>query len=1041
MAEPAKIDLNTVRRGDTYVVDFFFTDTDGTKDISAVTIDAQARKEMDGTLWFDLKPIVVDASNGHFRIHLTHEETRQLTEAPPNSFSGIYDIQFSWAGANETYVSTIVAGSISISKDVTQVPTAPSGDAVLQQPTNQEINVYYSLYPGSPNYSDVVTAEQLTPVQYNIAASLGLANIDYVNEAGVAAKVAKDAAEEAKGYRDQAKQSEQIATIQASKATTEAANAKKSADDAVAVVTGGTASLSPEPGKIPLADSEGKIDDGWLSSVAKYCQTEADMRRMISSNLNKFAACGFVEYGKHYSSGAQYSPINEGLWTRTNSKNLIVMGRGDDAGGAIGESASDKPILHVAGVLFELAYLGLSSSAYYCAITVPEAPDGTVTYNVDTGEVVKHLNQSSAFSSETATIKVVTDRFDLITFEVFLEEITPTNDDVYPRGVVQCRKTGEEDGVSLTSGNRPQSYYAAFPEDSWSTGNRWAWSTLTDEQKASILSNPRNNIFLLDDGRLVQWRVRQRAIEGRGNGDWGYVSWPENDSHWVGFDYVSSADYYIHAQGVNNQVSQSTEALFKGRKRPDFKQEIVGAFHANSSETSDTVGVNGECYLYVADRVSRLNKGAFHLSFNPMGTAQVWNIGHSNNTVWYNSSAMEINSKEDCFKFGDSSDLNSVVREDWGSLSVGESGRDDGRFYDAIYSSGVGGVLDDRLSAWNMDSPEEASKVNAKILNNVFRGEEKLPLTKVFSSASLVPSGWTVVNNDDPSAVVATTLTNNSVEGNFYCTEVVGDPARIVQIDQLSDGWIGYWCKDKPTVDVTTYKLTRKKLGSELTSAQYTDDNGGVWSMASYSVDRATNSFTAANASGLKVMLVHYLTSASVTEDDDNSPVFNANAGIGPVLFLADNRVEYGASLANSLINDVVTADAAGVRSYQAYVDSFFIRYNSNKLYSSSVYAKTITHGELLLSDPGSNTFAVKALSRQISENLSLKLGFSWNEIKFDGTDWGDDSSIKIEDSNKFTYTNLNAETCLAGASKLSKPYGYGKNHARFGTQEPGVDL
>ncbi|PPL14052.1 hypothetical protein UN63_16785, partial [Oceanisphaera arctica] len=44
----------------------------------------------------------------------------------------------------------------------------------------------------------------------------------------------------------------------------EAAKAKQSADTAAAIVTGGTATLTPEPGKIPLADSEGKIDINWL---------------------------------------------------------------------------------------------------------------------------------------------------------------------------------------------------------------------------------------------------------------------------------------------------------------------------------------------------------------------------------------------------------------------------------------------------------------------------------------------------------------------------------------------------------------------------------------------------------------------------------------------------------------------------------------------------------------------------------------------------------------------------------------------------------
>ncbi|EOW9224868.1 carboxypeptidase-like regulatory domain-containing protein [Vibrio cholerae] len=43
-----------------------------------------------------------------------------------------------------------------------------------------------------------------------------------------------------------------------------ASQSKASADRAAAVVTGGTATFEPSPGKIPLADARGKISSGWL---------------------------------------------------------------------------------------------------------------------------------------------------------------------------------------------------------------------------------------------------------------------------------------------------------------------------------------------------------------------------------------------------------------------------------------------------------------------------------------------------------------------------------------------------------------------------------------------------------------------------------------------------------------------------------------------------------------------------------------------------------------------------------------------------------
>lgn len=66
--------------------------------------------------------------------------------------------------------------------------------------------------------------------------------------------------------RDEAVQSAADLGAAVQTATGEASKAKASADAAAAVVTGGTASLTPEPGKIPLADGEGKIDLQWLGS-------------------------------------------------------------------------------------------------------------------------------------------------------------------------------------------------------------------------------------------------------------------------------------------------------------------------------------------------------------------------------------------------------------------------------------------------------------------------------------------------------------------------------------------------------------------------------------------------------------------------------------------------------------------------------------------------------------------------------------------------------------------------------------------------------
>ncbi|CAM0095931.1 hypothetical protein SIPHO059v1_p0043 [Vibrio phage 264E42.1] len=367
MAEPAKIDLTTVKRGDTYIVDFYFTDTDGTKDISAVTIDAQARREMDGALWFDLKPVKVDASNGHFRIHLTHDETRSITESPPGSFSGIFDIQFSWQGANEVYVSTIVAGSISISKDVTQpVSLQTSGSSPMVPPSSQEVNVYLSLNPGSPNYSDVVTAEQLTPVQYDLSASLGLANVNAINEAAESAKIAKAAAAEAVAAKNEARQSATLATMQATKATNEADRAKTEADKAKQVSGLDT------------------VDQAVDMAMAEFAgmMSETDRNAILRMNEAKYDASGFVDMGKSFNAAA-YSSVNEGLFVRNDNPNYAnQVYIGASASNALGTSKTNHAVTHIAGAVANVLNIDNEDKSWVdAAWNLKPAPDGTDIYD------------------------------------------------------------------------------------------------------------------------------------------------------------------------------------------------------------------------------------------------------------------------------------------------------------------------------------------------------------------------------------------------------------------------------------------------------------------------------------------------------------------------------------------------------------------------------------------------------------------------------------------------------------------------------------
>lgn len=129
----------------------------------------------------------------------------------------------------------------------------------------------------------------------------------------------------------------------------------------------------------------------------------------------------------------------------------------------------------------------------------------------------------------------------------------------------------------------------------------------------------------------------------------------------------------------------------------------------------------GKSLLYFGN-VLRLNDGGYHPSFNPLGAAKF--VG---DTFWYNTAA-SITSQADCFD-------PAKLLAGSGSIASGKSGRPEigGRYYDAIYASGFGGVSRDmRYSANGVDSFVYAG-ADQRAKSGTYRGFEFVRITKVIS--------------------------------------------------------------------------------------------------------------------------------------------------------------------------------------------------------------------------------------------------------------------------------------------------------------------
>ncbi|QPL52404.1 hypothetical protein [Vibrio navarrensis] len=698
------------------------------------------------------------------------------------------------------------------------------------------------------------------------------------------------------------------------------------------------------------------------------------------------------------------------------------------------------------------------------------------------------------------TEEVVTERVDLSGLEGYLEEITPAKPYIYPYGGINNQATSV-DGIATTVDNvRPITYFANFDGDTTSRGRGWNLNDLTDAQLLTILQNPYHHVYVID-GKLVQFRVRPRTIAGAGNGDW--IGVDSTNGGILAFS-INGPVLRVIPQGLLDTAPKVGTSSFYYYATGHYNNwnKVRGAYTCTSTGGDPVEGVaaDGECYFYVLATVLRLNKGAYHPSFNPLGSGRFHDkTGDINNGwLWYGSSAYAPSSRAECFKFVTANSGN-------GSISGNNSGRPDGKFYDAIYPDGVGGVIDRRLSAFPV-TMEDYFKAIAKAENGTMRGMEKLVWTKVgtvthtgnavYSDGytKLVAAGqvWSAEFSDwygfaisagdaslpnsyiiasdgsvyplgviTPLAlggvcyisreagnvvskfpagtyhVVVSRDIGPSVSGNFLQTDVSGHPANILQVEALKDGWLGSWIPQIPDGTSKKYLVTRKALSDP--TGLLSNNFGSTWGSFTPSFSSGTNDFTFTTTSG--VLILNYTAASKVTKPSAALPVYGGRAGLGDVLATMSRSLQSGVLLTESILGKAGNYVSVGKTVQKISITQYFLS-SDGKISSDSTYGQLPSHLPIsLATNQASPTqVAIKILPHAASRNGQATLGFVWNELKHDGTSWNDDGQMRVIDGIG-TYNNLNGQSCLYGYAELALPIGWVDNHARFGAQVPGVDL
>ena len=303
-----------------------------------------------------------------------------------------------------------------------------------------------------------------------------------------------------------------------------------------------------------------------------------------------------------------------------------------------------------------------------------------------------------------------------------------------------------------------------------------------------------------------------------------------------------------------------------------------------------------------------------------------------------------------------------------------------------------------------------------KAIDGELRGFEGVPFTKVFPSVGAVEPGYTIVNQDNPTAVVAQKPQLHS-QANPAWTDIIGDPANIAAT--FPNGVEGQWIPQIPTGTQQEWKYTRKAFGlTSSDSVLYTGNDGVSWNTTlRQNWNDTTNSQKTTNISGTQVRLLYYETQAHFTENT----IIKEELDLGGVWAGMWNDVLNGALIASTLIGRIPTNNttSSGV---QTNVNLTSWSTSSNGKIQGGWGGDSLpTHPTIPFGNPDNNSPAVKTLDYLSETNGVAEFVMAYKELIYDGA-WGDDNQFQIAD-NQESFTDDNGNTGLRGTAKTKLQY------------------
>lgn len=817
--------------------------------------------------------------------------------------------------------------------------------------------------------------------------------------------------------------------------------------------------LPPAPNGAVTADSAtGVITDFTKDIDPKYNNVATNIAEALARSFEGHVKNGDFRFG------------DNGDWVPNDSTITVSTDGVDYNGSSVGKKASAYGIRTIPNTLYviEFTVSNWVSGGLDIKTTGGEAVRSGTGNGRHRIEIKPDLNTARPFwefratsgatlrisnvSIRPKTNEVVINRHDFLALEYWPEEVI--DDEVFPVNIQNLSLTFGDTDVPTVPSARPDSYFASYDgQTNIIKGRCVKWSTLSDENKLKVSVSLGENLFKGVNGKPVNWRSRYLSIAGAGNGNWEFI---DSSGTVAGAEFLSFKKYqgFVQAQGSRDtpvqgkRIDSNTSNTFRSTGGGGNNYPEVGVYTIR--DIAGMHSYNGECYLLTLGTVQRLNQGASHDVYNPLGTKKFRQAAGSVNShaFWYESLAYKPTTRAECFTEA-TANLNGN-----GAIGGGSGRQDQYKYHDAIYA---GLVQDKRMTVQKQSKAEALTEYVRRSVRGETRGNGSVPFTKFYKAdQSATSSNTTAFDNilpvgssvsvgevcslENAAGVYETvTVVNLFGSGNRSITftpsisgrkadskgmfteymdsktqfdslpwvDIVGDPERIAAT--FPDGVVGQWIPVIPNGGIDSFPANRKinSPASGSLNRVYTDNDGGSWTKGSAtSYNAVTNELTLSNSPSNRVLLCFYEALSNFTESDNSRAVVG---DLGDVPVTGSYTVDNGNRFMPSVIGEIGKM-ANRYPSRGEWALTFKGALDDGELLTRAEYAPQ--HVELGLDRTANKSHAVKSMPKLVDKNGQLFVQWHSTELVYDtgAANWGDDKNIHI----------INGESTLVDLNKVA---------------------